>query len=272
VKVAILCRMNCWKTVDTIEYFRERGAEVSLVIIETAQRHRFCDRILSFYKAHEEFHRYLYPPSIYRQYLTSLWHLTPGKVRTMVKKTVRYSGKNPIELEQFLNQMAVPYSLVDRHSSWETRLILEQNGISYALLTSSTWLIKEPLLSMSGTRIINVHNAKLPEHRGLDALSWSVLNSDRIGLTAHYVDKGIDTGPILLFIEVAPERGDNLHILSRRVCSRVPEINYRVIQGLKDGSIEPVEQKESDGTLHRPMTVPELKRAERALQERLRQM
>ena len=48
-------------------------------------------------------------------------------------------------------------------------------------------------------RIINVHPALLPAFPGLDAIGQAIAHGARVtGVTVHFVDEGIDTGPILL--------------------------------------------------------------------------
>ena len=270
MKIAILCRLNCSIALDTIRYFRERGKEIFLVIIETAEREQLLENERSFQKAHMEFYNYLSPLYIPENLLRYLWRIMPTNMQAMVKQTLRRIRKDRVKL--MLKEMSISFVEVRRHSSMETKQLLEKKGVSHVLLTSSAWLIKEPLLSINSARIINAHCAKLPEHRSLDSLPWSVLENDTIGLTAHFVDKGIDTGPILLFIEVVPQKGDNLITLRKRVDSNKPEIFFRAIQGLQEGHIKPIEQKESEGTRHRPMTVSELIKAENVLQERLKQL
>lgn len=268
-KIAIFCRRNCGMALETIRYFQERRKEISLIVIETAERKKSSETERQFQKAHMDFNRYLYPSST-KNILRVIWQASPSKIRVMVRQTFNFIVKD--RLRQISREKGIPFAEVARHSSMETKLLLEKNGITYVLLTSSAWLIKEPLLTMDTTKIIYAHCAKLPAHRSLDSLPWSVMENDTIGLTAHFVDKGIDTGPILLFIEVAPRKGDNLITLRQRVNSKKPEIFLKVIQGLHEGYIKAVEQNESEGTHHRPMTVTELKRAEDALQERVEQL
>ena len=48
-------------------------------------------------------------------------------------------------------------------------------------------------------RIINVHPALLPAFPGLDAIGQAIAHGVRVtGVTVHFVDEGVDTGPILL--------------------------------------------------------------------------
>lgn len=51
--------------------------------------------------------------------------------------------------------------------------------------------------------IVNLHLAPLPDYRGFYAFSHSVANGEReYAVTLHYVDEGIDTGPIIATREV----------------------------------------------------------------------
>jgi phosphoribosylglycinamide formyltransferase-1 len=59
-------------------------------------------------------------------------------------------------------------------------------------------------------RIVNVHPALLPEFPGLDAIGQTLEAGVEVtGVTVHFVDEGIDTGPMILQREVAvPAAGD----------------------------------------------------------------
>jgi phosphoribosylglycinamide formyltransferase-1 len=52
-------------------------------------------------------------------------------------------------------------------------------------------------------RIVNVHPALLPEFPGLDAIGQALeAGVDVTGVTVHFVDEGVDTGPVILQREV----------------------------------------------------------------------
>ena len=45
---------------------------------------------------------------------------------------------------------------------------------------------------------INAHAGKLPDYRGRNVINWAIINNEsELGLTVHYIDDGIDTGPII---------------------------------------------------------------------------
>jgi methionyl-tRNA formyltransferase len=71
------------------------------------------------------------------------------------------------------------------------------------ILAFVTDLIPESLLDIPSIGTICYHPSLLPRHRGASGINWAVIQGDtHTGLTILWVDKGIDTGPILLQKEV----------------------------------------------------------------------
>lgn len=71
------------------------------------------------------------------------------------------------------------------------------------ILAFVTDIIPETLLDIPSIGTICYHPSLLPRHRGASGINWAVIMGDtRTGLTILWVDKGIDTGPILLQKEV----------------------------------------------------------------------
>ena len=72
-----------------------------------------------------------------------------------------------------------------------------------AVLAFVTDIIPEKLLTVPSLGTICYHPSILPRHRGASGINWAIIQGDtRTGLTIFWVDKGIDTGPILLQKEV----------------------------------------------------------------------
>ena len=71
------------------------------------------------------------------------------------------------------------------------------------MLAFVTDIIPRRLLDVPSLGTICYHPSLLPRHRGASAINWAIIMGDtRTGLTIFWVDKGIDTGPILLQKEV----------------------------------------------------------------------
>jgi methionyl-tRNA formyltransferase len=76
------------------------------------------------------------------------------------------------------------------------------------LLAYVTDIIPERLLRVPSVGTICYHPSLLPRHRGASAINWAIIQGDaRTGLTIFWVEKGLDTGPILLQkeVEIGPE-------------------------------------------------------------------
>ncbi len=76
------------------------------------------------------------------------------------------------------------------------------------ILAFVTDIMPESLLDVPSIGTICYHPSLLPKHRGASGINWAVIQGDtRTGMTILWVDKGIDTGPILLQkeIDISPE-------------------------------------------------------------------
>jgi folate-dependent phosphoribosylglycinamide formyltransferase PurN len=112
-------------------------------------------------------------------------------------------------------------------------------------------LIRSALLSVPRLGILNCHMGILPELRGMDVVEWAVLEageeSPRIGLTLHLMDRGVDTGPILLHHHLDLRLGDTLEAVRQRLEPAMVRLMMQGICGLRDGSITPRTQSEAAG-------------------------
>lgn len=84
------------------------------------------------------------------------------------------------------------------------------------------YIIKENVISLMDGRIINLHISLLPWNRGADPNLWSFIEDSPKGITIHHVDKGIDTGDILLqeaadFDEDIETLGSSYKILHEKI-------------------------------------------------------
>lgn len=75
---------------------------------------------------------------------------------------------------------------------------LKEFDVDLVCLAGFMRLVKAPLLNEFPNRIINIHPSLLPNFPGLHAWEQAVnAGATESGCTVHYVDAGMDTGPIL---------------------------------------------------------------------------
>lgn len=64
------------------------------------------------------------------------------------------------------------------------------------------FIIKQEIINYMKNNIINLHISLLPWNKGAHPNIWSFLEDTPKGITIHLIDKGIDTGPILIQKEI----------------------------------------------------------------------
>jgi methionyl-tRNA formyltransferase len=67
------------------------------------------------------------------------------------------------------------------------------------LSVNNSDIIKSDLLALPADGIINFHNGPLPQYRGVNIPSWAIINGETThSISWHFVDDGVDTGPVAL--------------------------------------------------------------------------
>lgn len=104
--------------------------------------------------------------------------------------------------------------------AYEERLveICRQHGVELVVLAGFMRLLGPTFLSAYRHHIMNIHPALLPSFPGLHAQEQAVRYGVRFsGCTVHFVDEGVDTGPIILQAVVPVEQDDTPETLAARI-------------------------------------------------------
>jgi phosphoribosylglycinamide formyltransferase 1 len=80
---------------------------------------------------------------------------------------------------------------------------IESRGADLVVLAGYMQLLSPAFVARFRNRVVNVHPALLPAFPGLDAIGQALAAGvETTGVTVHFVDEGIDTGPAILQREV----------------------------------------------------------------------
>ena len=95
---------------------------------------------------------------------------------------------------------------------------LRSHGVELVVCAGYMHLFRRPFFDYYGGRIVNTHSAPLPDFPGAhpieDVLAAGV---DETAATVHYVDEGIDTGPVIAAERVPVLPDDTVETLRKRV-------------------------------------------------------
>ena len=110
-----------------------------------------------------------------------------------------------------LNILELTPKTFDSKEAYETVLVeeLQKRGVEWIVLAGYMRLVGDVLLSAYPNRIINIHPSLLPSFPGKDAIGQAMAHGVKsTGVTVHYVDAGMDTGPIIAQAAVNVVEGD----------------------------------------------------------------
>jgi len=114
----------------------------------------------------------------------------------------------------------------------ELQTLLREREIEFIVLAGYMRLIGHTLLEAYPNRIINIHPSLLPQFPGKGAIEQAYVSGAlETGVTVHYVDAGMDTGPIIAQRTVEIKETDTLEALAERI-HQVEHVLY--IQTLKE--------------------------------------
>lgn len=96
--------------------------------------------------------------------------------------------------------------------------VLKKHDAELVCLAGYMRIVGEELLKEYKNRLLNIHPALLPAFPGLHAQKQAVDYGVKVsGCTVHFVDAGVDTGPVILQQPVPVEPGDDEETLSQRI-------------------------------------------------------
>ena len=99
-------------------------------------------------------------------------------------------------------------------------------------------LLSAPFVQRFRNRIVNVHPALLPAFPGLDAIGQALAAGvETTGVTVHFVDEGVDTGPAILQRELAVPPGGARDELERRIHALEHELYPQAIRMIARGRV-----------------------------------
>ncbi|HET6409334.1 MAG TPA: phosphoribosylglycinamide formyltransferase [Chthoniobacteraceae bacterium] len=105
--------------------------------------------------------------------------------------------------------------------------------VELVVLAGYMRMIKAPLLEAFSNRIINIHPSLLPQFPGLQAWRQAIDSGvSESGCTVHFVDGGMDTGPIIAQRRVPVLPGDTPQTLHARIQAEEHHLYPEVIAGL----------------------------------------
>jgi len=181
---------------------------------------------------------------------TNLGHLLPvGVLAAMRLKSAKFpvmltNKPFPYLFEKIINPFmtieVVDHTEFDTREAFEAEIIrrLEKYDIGLVVLAGFHRILSPYFLNHFKDKVINIHPGLLPSFPGINATQQALDYGVKItGCTAHFVDEGVDTGPIILQATVPVKENDSVHSLLRKIFREEIRIIFKVIELFCEGRL-----------------------------------
>jgi folate-dependent phosphoribosylglycinamide formyltransferase PurN len=157
------------------------------------------------------------------------------------------------DLEKFLSGAGIPRFVVeDINSDASAELI---TSLSPDILITSTFsqILTEKIIAMPRLGAFNLHSSLLPKYRGPAPVFWALYHNEKeTGVTAHLLDRGIDTGGIIVQKKVAIDDGDDIASMEKKLAPAGAAAAAEAAALLAEGRAKPIPQQQDGPYFPRP--------------------
>ena len=101
------------------------------------------------------------------------------------------------------------------------------------------------LLQLFPLGVANLHGGRLPKYRGANVLQWAIISGESsTAMTIHYVDEGIDTGPVIDELSVPIGFDDTALTIRQKLGECAKQLLRKWIPELKNGKVKALAQSD----------------------------
>ncbi|MCI5839130.1 MAG: methionyl-tRNA formyltransferase [Peptoniphilaceae bacterium] len=154
---------------------------------------------------------------------------------------------SPTEVKKYALKKGLKVFTPDSVNSEEFLISLDEFKIDFIIVVAFGQFIGEKLLNKYRNRIINLHPSKLPKYRGSSPIQYTLLNGDkRASVTSMLIDKGMDSGDLLLQKETEVLESDDFYSLSKKLSLLGAEVILDTILDFDNLFNNRISQNEND--------------------------
>ncbi len=119
-------------------------------------------------------------------------------------------------------------------------------------------LLSEQVLNIPKYGCINVHGSLLPKYRGAAPIQWAIINGEeKTGVTIQYMEKGMDSGDMILKEEIIIEKTETYKTLYDKMSIVGADALIKAIELIETGNVNAEKQNHDEAT-YAPMIYKEM--------------
>jgi len=180
-----------------------------------------------------------------RRFGNGMWRKVAGELgltggdadpeQQQLREQLKRIGQPECSIAEFCGERGIPFRMV-RDLEQPASLAAVRAFDATQAVYSGAGILRKGLLDCFPDGVLNLHCGPLPAVRGMNGVEWSLFLGLPPMVTLHYIDCGIDTGPILAERRIPLLRSDTLaHVRGRSIITGI-ELLRDVLPKLHDVS------------------------------------
>ena len=166
------------------------------------------------------------------------------------KRRERGNKLTPSPVKAFATDHHIPVWQPERvKKDVETLTQLKQIEADIFVVIAYGQILSKKILDMPKLGCINVHGSILPQYRGAAPIQWSLYNGEKeTGITTMLMDKGMDTGDMLLKATIPIQLLDNAQVLAEKLAITGADLLIETLYKLERQEVTPIPQDHTAAT------------------------
>ncbi len=163
----------------------------------------------------------------------------PDKAKGRSKKLL------PPPVKEKAVELGIPVYQPEKIRTEDNISILRELNPDMIVVVAFGQILPEAILNLPKYGCVNIHASLLPKYRGSAPIEWMIINGEEeAGVTTMYMDKGIDTGDMLLKSSMKLDGTETGESLRNSLSKLGSDLIIPTINGILDGTIVPEKQDE----------------------------
>lgn len=151
---------------------------------------------------------------------------------------------SPVKVLALENGLEVYQPLKVREESFVNQLKKAEPDV--IIVVAFGQIIPQSILDIPKYGCINIHGSLLPKYRGAAPIQWAVLDGEKeTGITSMFMDKGLDTGDMLIKKVIPLEERETSGSLFEKMMVLGADVLIETLEKLEKGELTPEKQGES---------------------------
>lgn len=153
-----------------------------------------------------------------------------------------------VQIVEFCSTSRIQY-FIGNPRNGNTNTFIANKQIDLIISVNYLYIIDKDLIDLPKILAFNIHGSLLPKYRGRTPHVWSIINNEKyVGITAHIIDEGCDTGDVIDQIKIKITKNDTGYSILKKYHQLYLPLIESVIYKIKNNTVALLKQNDKEAT------------------------